>query len=453
MQEAALGKKAFLYYDDARASLDSLFRAKNQVDEMEVEGMLSNVAMKSPLWSAFAVHDMAKKCLAWRNSPYTVDEDTLCAFLSEMRFSKTSEAKDKIYALYGLLQASNVQLSPPDYSRSTADIYRDATIAVIRSTKSIKVLENVDGLVSTEDLVSWVPDWASSKHSIGMLGHFTAFLIKPPAWFDIRNKGRYLIVKGYTVDIISSRSQLAICHSNEQIGKRQDYLSWSKNQQPSESSWKEILTASPQYSSEILFLWNLRVLRAFIEFGLGSNPTVASEESILDLYRVLMSHWTRPEDCVKDQARARSWFLTLCGLSRVDPITDIPGSDKPWMPNIHDTINHTPNLKPLIQTMEYQVYMDISKNTVFQSFHERISRIRYKTLFRAASGQLGLSPHSIRTGDEIILIAGIKVPMVVRQDGKFHRLIAQAHEGGIGDDATWRHWPGKDLAFDEITLV
>jgi hypothetical protein len=447
VQEAALSKKAVLVYNRATASLDALFKAKSTLEQLEQSGVPGANTTSNPLWNAFAVHHMAKKSLESSSSLQNPNNSTIGEFLGEARFSRTSGAKDKIFALYGLLATLGVPLPPTDYSKSTADIYREATAAVMQFSGSLTTLGQVDGLGATPHLASWVPDWASSKHSIGLLSDHYAALATPTPFLEFRDDAKKLVLKGCIIDIITAHCELPIAHTSERLGGPEEYLSWSKNRQPIDSFWKDTLEANPQHSKAILFLWNFRVLRDFMYFALDHDPAAASDESVLTLYYTLMSHCANQEVVLKDQVWARIWFSILSG-QRVDPKDDV--ADPQWMSEVMRVIRNTPQLAKTMMTPEYRAFERVSGSKICRTFHDRINRIRYKTVFRTASGKLGIAPYSIRTGDEIALFMGAPMPMVVRCSGAEYKVIAHAHVQGTGGGGAW---PQEHSVVHEIMLV
>ena len=447
IQEVALSKKAILFYGRLTTTLDKLMRADSAIQELRVSGIFgAEDAISNPLWSVLAVHGKAKELLTSFDG-YTPNDEIINSFLSEMRFSQASEAKDKAFSLRGLLAAAGVPTPPPDYSMSTAEIYRQTAVAVIRSTKGLMILEQIDGIGATPQLASWVPDWASAKHSIGLLGRSHASLPTVTPYLDFRDNARQLIVKGSTVDTIVARCELSIAHKNERLGDPKYYFVWSRNCQPNESPWRNALEDNPQHSMTLIPLWNFRVLREFVKFALGPDVALASEESVLALYHTLMSHCDNHDDAIRDQAQARLWFSILSGQQQgLGNNAADTSQTSPIIQAIHNILS----LTDLRKTSEYRVCQQTFQSSICRIFQDRIGRIRYKTIFRTASGKLGIAPYSIRAGDKIALLEGVRVPMVNRPFETAYRLVGQAYVQGIGGGETWLQ-PGSVPR--EMTLV
>ncbi|TKA63258.1 hypothetical protein B0A49_09163 [Cryomyces minteri] len=89
--------------------------------------------------------------------------DVLVDVLNSSRNQQSTEPKDKVYALYGLLQALGVELPQPNYSEehSLEDAYLGFTRSIIKWHYSLDVLLEASGPWGS-NAPSWVPDWSRS---------------------------------------------------------------------------------------------------------------------------------------------------------------------------------------------------------------------------------------------------------------------------------------------------
>lgn len=435
----------------------SIFSGKQTLEQLAYSGISEAGSVYNPLWNAFDVHEKASHVLDFCRSHPGDFRDRISEFLGEMRFSETTETKDKVIAIYGLLGAAGVTLPPPGYSKPTADVYRDTAIAILRSTSDVRILEQVDSLGDTPDLISWVPDWSSSKHSIGWAGNYYAAIETPSPLIEFSDDARKLVVKGSVIDTITARCDLSLAHTNERLGHPENYFSWSKNQQPGQPFWKNLLEDHPEHKAAILFLWNFHVLQEIVDFALGPDLSLASNESVLELYHTLMSlGGCNLNIAVKDQTEARAWFCVLSRQTEQLPSnvgSNSASQDTEWMPKPIHALQSVPQLASLMDSPEYTVFKQIFGNSMYRIYQDRTNRLRYKTVFRTLSGKLGIAPHSMRAGDEVLLLAGVRTPMVARridETGAEYRLVAHAHLQGVGGrDA----WPTKERLVRKITLV
>jgi hypothetical protein len=73
-----------------------------------------------------------------------------------------SDPRDKVYALLGLLSSSE-RLLEADYTLSAAAVYEEVAIAILNREKGLSVLIDIDELAGdVPDTPSWAPDWTTS---------------------------------------------------------------------------------------------------------------------------------------------------------------------------------------------------------------------------------------------------------------------------------------------------
>ena len=430
-----------MVYGDQAVSLPSMMKARQLMhciseDEEHGPEQPGAGAANASLWNAFAVHDLGARLYSSSRALGRPDDLALCDFMAEVRFSGATDQKDKILGLYNILSDSGVDLPAPDYSQPTATIYREAAAAIVSSTGSLRILEQVDGLGCTEGLASWVPDWASTKHNLGLGTGLGDKSVKSAgtisSFFELRDEGHKLVLQGVVMDTIASKSSHAYLHVDEGLGHVADYKEWTKNPPFNDLSWSEAIETNPESVSDILRLANVWALQDFVAVALGPDLATASEESLLALYYTLMSQ-IDPILSERDASKARSWFQVLVNAGPAtdgDGLTRTTTVDRRYKPQL---AAHLPNLQELRSSPEYRTLQRISRDEALDIIHSRIDRIRYKTLFKTNSGKLGLAPWPIREGDHIVWFSGMRLPMVVRKVGEHYRLIAQAYLHGAMD--------------------
>ncbi|USP74885.1 HET-domain-containing protein [Curvularia clavata] len=88
------------------------------------------------------------------------DQRSLVSLLRRFRGRKASDPRDKVYALLGLVQPSSHRPPLiPDYSLSSAEVYRLAALESMYSSASLSVLTIDVARKYRQDLPTWVPDW------------------------------------------------------------------------------------------------------------------------------------------------------------------------------------------------------------------------------------------------------------------------------------------------------
>ena len=87
---------------------------------------------------------------------------SISRILLDARKLKSSEPRDKIFAIQGMLKIIGVDLSPPDYTRTIASIYTEAAAVAMKHDKALNILSGVTGVQTHIAVPSWVPDWSDS---------------------------------------------------------------------------------------------------------------------------------------------------------------------------------------------------------------------------------------------------------------------------------------------------
>jgi hypothetical protein len=88
------------------------------------------------------------------------EQRSLISLLRRFRSRKSSDPRDKVFALLSLVQHSSYQtVMLPDYSLSEPEVYRRAALESIYSSGSLSVLNADLARKFRQDLPTWVPDW------------------------------------------------------------------------------------------------------------------------------------------------------------------------------------------------------------------------------------------------------------------------------------------------------
>jgi hypothetical protein len=81
----------------------------------------------------------------------------------EFRRRRSADARDKIYALLGLMGDSMSDFPQPDYSKSTNEVYANTTRYLITQSRSLNPICGRQAQGRAEDLHSWVPDFTQTR--------------------------------------------------------------------------------------------------------------------------------------------------------------------------------------------------------------------------------------------------------------------------------------------------
>lgn len=410
----------------------------------------------------------------------------LASFLFYAQIFRTSNPSDKIFALYGLLRKSLPDLPQPDYAKPVKDVYREATVALMRYSKDLKIMEMLHGGRVTPGIVSWVPDWAcKSFPTLPMVGgdqtgqfHATK---TSKSIYSVSESGLRLTIKGKIIDFVSHCAPLITCAVNEDLGPGSEYLVWTQNVLPKDAYWRGMLEKYPHSSPSILRLWNICVLQSFIRFA-SDTATRSSIETRIELYETLCSHSSNysPKRIPQDLSAWGRWSDTLM---RHDPMfadsSTSTISAKKSILSLAKTLI-TPSLAPyssggsqlsllpsflrenwnedtMLLTPEFAVFEDIAKDETVAEIHAMLhNSLRYQTLFRTREGRLGMVCQGVGVGDRVLLVGGVSTPFIVREGVDGYTIVGPAFVRGVMEGEAWGRWGGKDgdrVGVEDVVLV
>lgn len=75
---------------------------------------------------------------------------------------KTSDPRDKVYGLLGLLE-DHERLVIPNYALSAPEVYEDTALEIINSSKNLSILMDIDEMAGDVDAPTWCPDWTTNS--------------------------------------------------------------------------------------------------------------------------------------------------------------------------------------------------------------------------------------------------------------------------------------------------
>jgi hypothetical protein len=334
--------------------------------------------------------------------------------LHKIRIQQATEAKDKVYALYGLLERLEIPLlAQPDYSpsHSLEDAYRSFTVSIIRWHLSLDVLLEASGPWGA-DAPSWVPDWSRSYRRIQFSEQeMETSTAQTPDAFSFSNDLRELRVSGKYVGVVVSRAESLECGENGSISPLHAHA-----------------------NSMILSVWVETVIKMYH----------LSVDKLSNFLVSVFAHGT-----VYAHADFNEWVQLM-----LDNKPEIMGHDSSAMdpdraPGIPSGARRSSRLSTSIKRQE------LSKPTRVWQLHNNIcsNLAGGITVFAAAFEDgnvygLGIGPGHMRTHDTIVRFATPAVPMIVRASdsrrGKYH-LVGAARlsrtpcftEGSSKEDQEW----------------
>ena len=83
--------------------------------------------------------------------------------------SQCSDPRDRVFALLSLLHPSERMFGiSADYTKSVAEVYKDAMIRWSQGYRSLRLLQTVEMSEGVERMPSWVPDWGMTRATTGL---------------------------------------------------------------------------------------------------------------------------------------------------------------------------------------------------------------------------------------------------------------------------------------------
>jgi hypothetical protein len=357
--------------------------------------------------------------LEWPLNYKRVSNDTQAVFtnfMDQIRVSRStvcSDMRDKVYSLVGLLgshlakQGLNIETYiHVDYEKSTAvDVYRDAQVALINNLDSLAALSLVEGKgdISAENLPSWIPD-LRAPHGILHIEGLTNCTVWGSAFsYDTRAQvcGLQLAVRGVRIE--------RMCRVMPEFTAR-NLLSMALPE----------LYGSPPES-------RARILQETLRWHVPESVEISDEERV-DLAEKLKKSFCAflitelASEITNSQPDSDLDMITNALQETLEPFeAEIKSAEIPSVEMVLRFINNTKlstqsKLTPIDKTEVEKAQLYISRTFQHRLLTEH--RLKYTTdfrmVFRTTRGVLGICPRSSHIGDEVWMLEGSDVPVILR---------------------------------------
>jgi hypothetical protein len=119
--------------------------------------------------------------------------------LSRLVFS--TDPRDKVYGLLGLMDESLASLIEPDYTDTVLNVYRSFTLTIIEATGSLDVIRHT-APAADSPFPSWVPDWTVAPKTTALTLSETSFATSGSSLASIQTltDSQLLSCKGFIID-------------------------------------------------------------------------------------------------------------------------------------------------------------------------------------------------------------------------------------------------------------
>lgn len=371
---------------------------------------------------------------------------TLETLLQQGRYFAATNKKDHVYAVLGMWTPSPGSQTAsnfikPDYELSVQDVFTKASAVSMREMGDLNLLSLVecfsDETKRMENLPSWVPDYTVTPLAEPLRGN------PRPAEGDERwqaSKGLkwkepldaelpLLPVRGMIIDTITKRAATEA----EILDEHQVYTLLAILKECLDSD------STPYEDGPIEAFW-----RTLIKDTFRCEP---ADEEARQAVPVLITMWVWRLEALIEELENRAAPTPSSTTSKPSPTT----STTPHPLNIFSEASS--KLRALIQDLsprdktstlpswsDIRTTIALGNNGVPESFDvadEQIQeslRVAYmgRRLFRTREGYLGIGPQSLKEGNEVWILAGAAVPIVLQTlpSGNY-ALVGEAYVHGI----------------------
>jgi hypothetical protein len=323
-----------------------------------------------------------------RNRFSKQDNKAFFELLRQHRGCMATDPRDKVFAFWGLLNQSDPLKSriSPDYNIQTTEVYIKTATEILTEYQTLDLLSaSVEPLGRNfEGLPSWVPDWSYTDDVPSLVSDATSNN-------DIRNTYRSAGDAVGSAHVLNDQAEVKLQVSGycfdmlEKVGG-------SFEPYPLPQNWKQISAFVKSYFARqrLITEWEkIAGIDSKIEY-------VHTKESIIDAYWQTLATGTFKR--TEDVASMRKGFQQWRKASRLPSWLD-----KPYLGFLR--VLHTIYL--LLLTVV------VLRKPAF-NFRDHIRNVTWRRLIRTKSGYIGLATCLAQEGDQIAILKGSKVPLVIR---------------------------------------
>jgi hypothetical protein len=369
-----------------------------------------------------------------------MEDDVAATILKYSRQKLASDPKDKVYALYGILDALGVNLPEPDYTRPLEQIYQDVTRAVITYDNSLSLLKQA---CNSTMACSWIPDFRDPHIKNFPIGNFRCSGQQKPYVVSWKSAST-LYVSGFEFDgkIVSTHDYLPVAPSLNLIDVLKDHsdkdeMSSTKLQAWVEAHLKIIQTLRIWVKKAVLLPACRKLLDSQDPHCL--KQLVPERIHNHDALRWITPPWLFGTDLLVAPGAVHKWQNYLLADVWIDNKFRVGSTSQHLMKRVNETFKSTENI-PYIESLgsnkDWIILSAILSHPDLKAIHEDIyTRFADKTMFVTQGGHMGFAENTIRQGDKAVVFSGLDVPMVIRESHEDYRLVSPAfiHNGMNGE--------------------
>jgi hypothetical protein len=366
-----------------------------------------------------------------------VGAERLLHLLVALRDRNASDPRDKIFSALGMVDDPKNKIGiVPDYQSSVEVVYTRAATSFLTTSNNLDIL----GICSTNkleestfELPSWVPDWSMTQY-VAEPFFMSQGVFNYKASGDSKSSPRFqdmstLVLSGHVFDTISVLGE---------VFREIDDSGWENEELPPDSTAiEDFVSAGKDISKAYSLLVDIAPhLATFLAWEKVANvddrsTTAPTGKSHMEVYWRTLCADQMPEGYDKTKSQFQEWYESLA------PIRRLTRWKVDYMPGI---------FKPL-------GFLGYLRSTwkQYPAFAFLMSHLTLRRMARTESGYLCLVPASTQPGDQVWLLRGGKVPLVVRprQDckGNVREFVGEAFVHGIMGGERFDDGACSDICF------
>lgn len=395
VQETVVASQAIVYWNNISMPWDVFSGASSRISKHSVELLgLSAAKTYGPTLSSFC--RKIGEIEGTRKSWSAVEPSSLLPLLRKFRNRGASDKRDKVFALLGLVKYwGGSEPLVPNYDHRLSVVYLETAKHLIRSYRSLAALSGTTA--SPKDILSGFPSWLTDWRHIA-----------PEGEADRLSAQHMYEASGVAVDGIKLHGSTLL----EVGGARIDRvaLTVGRDGRPEQKS-----------RSIVSSWWNRLPWPAYACYETGPG-TVAVKDAF---WRTICADLIFMPSAVSEKGKFR----------RAKPADAV--SFKRWYTggNAVDEYRRTSIVDGMfIEGVSEEEMEAEQRSSAFNRSVECASRGR--SFFITEGGRMGLGPDACKKGDEVYLLSGSRVPMILRPsartkkcgDKRIERLVLSAEE-------------------------
>lgn len=331
------------------------------------------------------------------------------------------DLRDKVYAQHAILRAAGVELALPDYNKPVAQIYEETVRSLIAHGSTLEILCFVSAKgasTETQALPSWVPDLSFA--SLAWIPDFSYVTKNSKAVYRFDDHGA-LYMSGIPLDRIAARSTAG-----------SGVITTINPDTPVSERWLG-LWATIQPLREVIHC-------ALNKWDIGGNATETL--CMVLLQEISMASKTKARLWPRLLSQFKTWTQALTSgalewateSGTDDQNTSFDDIFSPLTTTVWDKqVAEAETIAFMRTYCQHLEQNPASKNIHFIA----LSKTEGNHVFATENKRLGMATAAVQEGDEVLLIAGLRLPMIARKVGGAYRLIGAAFVHGIMLGEAW----------------